>query len=253
MPQFVRGRELARAYYDEVVRELVGDVEHSAALLGWGSDVLGFDTERSTDHGWGPRLQVFVHASDVERVRSAVEAALPDEFRGWPTRYGWDDVPVSSHVDVGPLGEWLQRQLGADPRAGLTTLQWLTTPQQLLSEITTGEVFWDGTGENPYVDLLALADFIVATADSFNMIGEAAATGRPILVFGPSGGHPKLDVYMSGLKSHGVVHPFEGRLEGQPYEPLDSTPKVAKAIAEGFIRHRRTLGLPDIAFPLETP
>ena len=132
MPQFVRGRELARAYYDEVVRELVGDVEHSAALLGWGSDVLGFDTERSTDHGWGPRLQVFVHASDVERVRSAVEAALPDEFRGWPTRYGWDDVPVSSHVDVGPLGEWLQRQLGADPRAGLTTLQWLTTPQQLL-------------------------------------------------------------------------------------------------------------------------
>ncbi len=31
--------------------------------------------------------------------------------------------------------------------AGLTTLQWLTTPQQLLSEITAGEVFWDGTGE----------------------------------------------------------------------------------------------------------
>lgn len=116
-----------------------------------------------------------------------------------------------------------------------------------------GGFFWDGTGENPYVDLLALADFIVATADSFNMIGEAAATGRPILVFEPSGGHPKLDVYMNGLKSHGVVHPFEGRLEGQPYEPLNSTPKVAKAIAEGFSRHRRALGLPDIAFSLETP
>ncbi|MBF9194469.1 mitochondrial fission ELM1 family protein [Microvirga terrestris] len=113
--------------------------------------------------------------------------------------------------------------------------------------------FWDGTGENPYVDLLALADFIVATADSFNMIGEAATTGRPILVFEPSGGHPKLDVYMKGLKSHGIVHPFEGRLVGQPYEPLNSTPKVAKAIAEGFGRHRRALGVPDIALPLETP
>jgi uncharacterized protein len=113
--------------------------------------------------------------------------------------------------------------------------------------------FWDGTGANPYVALLALADFIIVTADSFNMIGEAVATGRPILVFEPSGGHPKLDVYMNRLKSHGVVHPFEGRLEGQPYEPLNSTPKVAKAIAEGFGRHRRALGLPDIAFPLETP
>jgi mitochondrial fission protein ELM1 len=113
--------------------------------------------------------------------------------------------------------------------------------------------FWDGTGENPYVDLLALAEYVVATADSFNMIGEAAVTGRPILVFEPSGGHPKLDVYMSALKSHGIVHPFEGRLVGQPYEPLNSTPKVAEAIAQGLSRHRRALGLPDIAFSLETP
>ncbi|WP_114945401.1 mitochondrial fission ELM1 family protein [Microvirga calopogonii] len=113
--------------------------------------------------------------------------------------------------------------------------------------------FWDGAGENPYVDLLAQADFIVATADSFNMIGEAAATGRPILAFEPSGGHPKLDVYTRALKAHGVVHPFEGRLEGQPYEPLNSTPTVAKAIAEGFRRHRHALGLPDIALSLETP
>lgn len=147
MPAFVPGRELARAFYEEVVRELVGDVEHSAALLGWGSDVLGFDTERSTDHGWGPRMRVFVHASEVERVRAAVDAGLPDEFRGWPTRYGWDDVPVSSHVNVRPLGDWLERHLGYDARDGLTTLQWLTTPQQLLSEVTGGEAFWDGTGE----------------------------------------------------------------------------------------------------------
>jgi mitochondrial fission protein ELM1 len=145
----------------------------------------------------------------------------------------------------------------AEPGAGLMVTASRRTPATLreaLMALTTkhGGFFWDGTGENPYVDLLALADFIVATADSFNMIGEAAATGRPILVFEPSGGHPKLDVYMNGLKSHGIVHPFEGRLEGQPYEPLNSTPKVAKAIAEGFGRHRRALGLPDIAFPLET-
>ena len=116
MPEFVPGRELSRAFYAEVVGPLVGDVEHSAALLGWGSDVLGFDTARSTDHGWGPRMRVFVDPADVPRVRAAVDAGLPDEFRGWPTRYGWDDVPVSSHVNVRPLGEWLERQLGYDAR-----------------------------------------------------------------------------------------------------------------------------------------
>jgi len=102
------------------------------------------------------------------------------------------------------------------------------------------------------VALLSLADSIVATADSFNMIGEAAASGKPILVFEPSGGHPKLDVYMERLRAHGIVHPFEGRLVGQAYEPLNSTLKIAAAIVRGFSLHRRSLGLPDIAFSLET-
>jgi mitochondrial fission protein ELM1 len=146
----------------------------------------------------------------------------------------------------------------AEANAGLMVTVSRRTPpglRQALVDLTARHhgFFWDGTGENPYVDLLALADFIVATADSTNMIGEAAATGRPILVFEPSGGHPKLDVYMKALKAHGIVHPFEGRLEGQPYEPLNSTPKVAEAIAQGLSRHRRALGLPDTAFFLETP
>ncbi|WP_134496367.1 mitochondrial fission ELM1 family protein [Microvirga pakistanensis] len=115
-----------------------------------------------------------------------------------------------------------------------------------------GAFFWDGSGPNPYVDLLGLADFIVATADSFNMIGEAAASGKPILVFEPSGGHPKLAVYMERLRGHGIVHPFDGHLVGQAYEPLNSTPKIAAAIVRGFSLHRRSLGLPDIAFSLES-
>ena len=54
-----------------------------------------------------------------------------------------------------------------------------------------GGFLWDGRGDNPYLALLALADAIVVTADSDNMVGEAAATGAPILVFEPSGGHPE--------------------------------------------------------------
>jgi hypothetical protein len=53
MAEFVPGVELARAFYQEVVAPRLGGVRHSAARLGPGSDVLGYDTARSTDHDWG--------------------------------------------------------------------------------------------------------------------------------------------------------------------------------------------------------
>ena len=87
---------------------------------------MGYDTERSTDHGWGPRLQVFVEADDVQSTRDAIESRLPDTFRGWPTRFGWDDVQVSHHVEVLPLSEWLRAHLGFDPRHGITLFDWLS-------------------------------------------------------------------------------------------------------------------------------
>ena len=102
-----------------------------------------------------------------------------------------------------------------------------------------GGFLWDGTGENPYLALLGLADAVVVTADSYNMVGEAVATGSAVLVFEPSGGHPKLRRFLAGLERHGAVKPFTGRLEAFAYEPLDSTPAIAAAVAEGLARHRR--------------
>ena len=64
MTTFIPGLELARQYYAEVVGPLLDQsfpgIPYSAALIGGGSDVLGFDSPRSTDHNWGPRLQVFL-------------------------------------------------------------------------------------------------------------------------------------------------------------------------------------------------
>jgi hypothetical protein len=72
---------------------------------------------------------------------------LPDEFHGWPTRFGWDAVPVSHHIDVAPLGEWLEGRIGFDPSGGISARQWLSTPQQRLLEVTAGAVFHDPRGE----------------------------------------------------------------------------------------------------------
>lgn len=105
--------------------------------------------------------------------------------------------------------------------------------------------FWDGTGSNPYVDLLALADAVVVTADSANMVGEAAASGAPILLFELPGTYRRHAAFYRALREKGVVHPFAGRLEGMRYEPLDATPAIAEAVRDGLGRHRRGLGLPD--------
>ncbi len=143
MPDFVRGLELAGLFYADVVRPLLEGRAHVAARIGPGSDVLGFDTERSTDHGWGPRLHVFVAASDVETTRAAVDSGLPETFRGWPVRFGWDAIETRHHVQISTLTSWLEDQLGFDPQKGIAIARWLATPQQLLLEVTAGAVFHD--------------------------------------------------------------------------------------------------------------
>src|SRR6266567_3385219 len=76
---FLPGTMLAGRYYLEVVRPLLDGhapgLEHSAALIGWGSDVLGFDSPRSTDHNWGPRCLIFLGPGDADRA-TALTAML---------------------------------------------------------------------------------------------------------------------------------------------------------------------------------
>lgn len=113
------------------------------------------------------------------------------------------------------------------------------TPPLLRDRIATlvrehGGWAWDGTGENPYLPMLALADMIVVTADSVNMIGEAAATGRPVCVFHPSGGHARIGAFIAALERKGVVRPFTGRLESFSYQPIDSTPVIADVIRKAL-------------------
>jgi len=155
---FLPGLELAGEYYAQVVCPLLDEafpgLRHSAARLGEGSEVLGFDTERSTDHDWGPRLQIFLADGDAGRHAAGVTAMLaerlPARFRGYPTAYELtaDQGGGARHrVEVAGLGAWLTGRLGFDPRHAVTLLDWLATPTQRLAEMTAGAVFHDGLGE----------------------------------------------------------------------------------------------------------
>jgi uncharacterized protein DUF4037 len=132
--------EVSGGFYADVIRPVVS-VPHAAGLLGWGSDVLGYDTERSMDHGWGPRVQVFV--DDVEPVREAIEANLPEEYDGHPVRFGWDAQEATHHITVTTLSDWLVEHLGFDAGRGVSLEDWMVTPQQKLLGVVAGAVYAD--------------------------------------------------------------------------------------------------------------
>src|SRR5215472_15168117 len=97
---FISGLELNRAYYEEAVRPLLAeympDLDYSAALIGYGSDVLGYDTAISTDHEWGPRLLLFLdeftYAARADKISWRLSAKLPPVFRGYSTGFSARDA-----------------------------------------------------------------------------------------------------------------------------------------------------------------
>ena len=89
---------------------------------------------------------------------------------------------------------------------------------------------WTGQGDNPYFGLLGLADFIVVTADSVNMVSEAASTGKPVYVAQLPGGSPKFQAFHQRLIDDGVTRIFESKLEPYAYRPLDDVTLAAERV-----------------------
>jgi len=89
-------------------------------------------------------------------------------------------------------------------------------------------------GRNPYFSMLANADSLVASADSVSMVGESVATGAPVYVFAPIGGHRKIADYLARLERLGAVRPWNGTIERWRYEPINSTPSIAASILTAY-------------------
>jgi uncharacterized protein len=98
---------------------------------------------------------------------------------------------------------------------------------------------WDGTGDNPYFGLLGLADAIVVTADSVNMVSEAAATEKPVHVVELAGGSAKFARFHKAMEDAGVTRPFRGRIEQWRYRMPDDQDRAAALIRERLARRRQ--------------
>lgn len=167
MPTFVAGLALNRRFYEEAVRPLLADafpaLQYAAALVGPGSETLGFDTEMSMDHDWGLHFFIFLREEDKDRrdaIANLLSQQLPPTFAGVPvslpavpqeprTRVVKRPVegPINHRIIPITVRDFVQVQLGYDLAEPLRAADWLTFPSHALGEIVAGEVYHDGVGE----------------------------------------------------------------------------------------------------------
>lgn len=104
---------------------------------------------------------------------------------------------------------------------------------------------WDGKGDNPYLGMLAWADYILVSADSVSMISEACTTGKPAFMLNLEGGRPRLKSFHQNLVEYGALRVFKGRLERWQYTPLNDAMHSAEEIHKRYKAFQQQAGLKE--------
>ena len=165
---FVPGLILAEGFYHDAVKPILAshypELIYSAALIGSGSEVLGFDSEMSRDHHWGPRVMLFLGANDFQakrdNIRTVLGNELPPQYRGYSTNFASPDPsdhgtqmlrpvtsgPINHRVEIHTLAGYFHGYMNIDIDQALSPIDWLTLPQQKLRSIIAGRVFHDDLG-----------------------------------------------------------------------------------------------------------
>ena len=184
MTAFVPGLELSRQFYAGLVRPILDarfpGLPHGAALLGRGSEVLGFDDEMSTDHDWKARVVLFLREHDRVRygddLDDQLRRELPRTFRGHLADY-----------EIHTVRGYFLAQLGVDVEGEIEARDWLTVPEHALRMVTAGEVYHDEVGLRAARDRLAYYPHDVwlylliagwwRVHPEINLVGRAGAVG----------------------------------------------------------------------------
>ncbi|MFX1569563.1 MAG: DUF4037 domain-containing protein [Promethearchaeota archaeon] len=118
----------------------------------------------STDHHWGPRLQLFLKEKDYKEFNEIIKKYfsnnLPYIFLGYSTNWTKPDEndnmnqflklkkqgSINHRIEIYTVKRFLALFLGLES-SSLTENDWFTIPEQRLLEFTSGKVFYDNFGE----------------------------------------------------------------------------------------------------------
>ena len=168
MKKFVKGLDLCESFFNEVARPILStnfpSLRYSAGLIGYGSDVIGFDDAMSTDHMWGPRLNIFLPEVDFDlwkgQIASAFATGFPYEYQGFSTNFSlpdrsdngirWSEPIQQGQIDplieYHTLRSYFEGYLGYTPFEDISVSEWLTFTEHRLLGVTSGRVFHDDLG-----------------------------------------------------------------------------------------------------------
>lgn len=198
MSDFIPGLELGRLFYLEAVKpalddSFLGSLQYSAALIGSGSEILGFDTEMSSDHHWGPRVMLFLNEDDHHLYGKAIDEVLrnklPPRFHGYSTNFTLPDPfdnnvqqlrdvdsgPINHRVDIFTIRGFFLDYLDFDIEQSIEAADWLTFPEQKLLSVTAGAVYHDGIGLQDVRDRFGYYPrdvWLYLLASGWNRIGQ---------------------------------------------------------------------------------
>lgn len=165
MTRFIKGMELCEGFFHDcaegILTECFPGLRYSAALIGYGSDVLGYDDPVSADHMWGPRFYLFLSPEALplrERIYAALSEHLPCTYRGYSVNFTAPDPkdngvrhplfvergPVHPLIFIMTFETFLAEQIGcADPDM-LAPADWLAISEHRLLSVVSGKFFHDG-------------------------------------------------------------------------------------------------------------
>ena len=164
---FIKGKELCREFFFRAAKPLLDEVfpglVYTAGLLGYGSDVLGYDDAVSTDHMWGPRFYLFLSPENIAlqpQIKKLFAEKLPVNFMGYSVNFSEPDPndcgvrhpvpvengPVSPLIWIYTPGGYLKEYLGKENLEQLSAADWLAFSEHRLLALRSAEFYTDGLG-----------------------------------------------------------------------------------------------------------
>ena len=200
MAAFIKGKELCRGFFEQVAKPILDrrfpGLEYSAGLLGYGSDVLGYDDVVSTDHMWGPRFYLFLREEDKAlqpHILEAFSQEFPYTYRGYSVHFSRPDpndkgirhAEAITRGQVDPLiffhtfEEYLDFYLGTHHPETLADVEWLSLPEHHL--LALAKEHGISVLEKPFsmVELMN-ADEVIVTSSSALCMKAESIDGIPV-------------------------------------------------------------------------
>ena len=177
--------------------------------------------------------------ASADRLAATTTEAFAEMPRPWTALLLGGPSKAVSLEGFMQLAEQVQRLQARLGEGSLLICPSRRTPEAFLDSIETNEQnkVWRDHSTAPYMALLAHADQLVTTADSINMISEAASVAkeRGLYVLHRKTSNAKFERFYAAMTAAGHMRWFEGSLNPWRAEPYVELEMAAEAVRERLI------------------